>query len=262
MNTSQSSGFSISRVWQFALYSLPGLKWQLIIYAIVSVVCGAICLIPAKETIQIGLFVAGWTALPLMYYCAPLIFAKGADTRIVNRLIPVSTAERFCFYYIYMLVVLPIIIYFIPLLCSNIYMHWPAVQTPEMMTLYEMKFNSLGVLSLINLFGAIFVIELCFLCVEYARHNRILWGIVGVICANTVIGFLGAILGGIEAFKAGMQDGFNGKKPADNVDQVVERVMERITHADAVSITIMGVIIVMAIATAVLTYRTLKKRNL
>ncbi|MDE7413287.1 MAG: hypothetical protein K2N05_05805 [Muribaculaceae bacterium] len=258
-----SRGFSFRRSMEFGAYYMTRLKKQLIIYFITSIICALIALVPAPEKLQVGLFVMIWTLLPLLFYCAPLIFAKGADSRIIDRLIPVTTGEKMLFFYLYILVAIPAAVFILPILSGLIYTHIPALQQPGVMQLYELKFSFIGILNLINIVGGCFVAMACFYCVEYARHNRLLWGIVGVVAANTTIGFLGAILGGVAAFSIGYQDGLNGVGRDEMcVEELTRKVMQKLSMLDPMSITVFGILLGVTMITGFLTYRTLKKRNL
>lgn len=259
-----SDGYSLSRVWAFTNYYLPRIKKQILIYAAVSALCAVVCLLPTPEFIQMGLFVAVWTLLPLLFYCAPLIFAKGADSRIVERLMPVTAGEKLTFFYLYTLLVVPIAVYLLPILSGLIYINCPSIQTPEVMQLHTVKFHYFGMINLINIIGAMFISMTCFLCVEAARQNRILWGIVAVIVSNTILGVIGAILGGYAAFKAGLRDGLAGKESIaeENVKEYTNKILTDLNHADTATSIAVCVIIVITVITGIWTYRTLKRKDL
>lgn len=256
-------GFSFSRVWDFASYYWPRLKWQIWIYLIVSVVCGGLILIPAPEAVQTGLRVAIWTLLPTMYFCAPLICAKGTDSRIVDRLVPANAAEKMFFFYFYFIIVVGAATFLIPYFAACIYCNWEAIQTPGGLELYDLKFfkTNLG-LVLINWIGTVLSTVICFYVVEVVKHNRLLWGIVAVIASNTFVGLLGGILGAILAFKIGLEDGLKDCDSEPDIQNLTERVLEQIGAMDWMTSVVLAVLVVCLIVTAVLTYRTLKRRNL
>lgn len=262
-----SSGFSFRRVWEFATYYMPRLKGELLIYAAISLVCSILCVIPASGDVQMTLFVGSWTILPIIFYCGPLIFAKGPDTRIVERLLPVSAAEKMTFYYIYIMIVIPFVVFLLPLCSYWIYISLPSLQTPEVLALYDTKFNLWGVVWIINTVGGAFIAMACFLGVEYARQNRMLFGIVAVIVANVIIGILGAIIGiaaAIKGFRMGLCDGLAGKTPdADRVaEELVSTVMNDLNTFHPLSIAILVLLIVMVFTTGWFTYRAIRSRNL
>ena len=263
IKSTRAPRFSFARVLEFARYSLPQLRKQMSIYALASVVCTIICLIPGKEAMQVGLFVMTWTALPLIYYCTPIVFAKGADSRIINRLIPVSAGERLTFYYPYLLVVIPAILFIPTYIGSLIYRACPSLQTPGALELYRLKFMNMGILSLINLTGGILICTLCFLCVERARFNRLLWGIVAVIGGNFFLGVVGAVIAGTNAFQQGLKDGLEGNSPMNvNSKELLESTFATLSKPEPVTIAGLAVIAIMVVVVALLTYQTLKRRNL
>lgn len=255
--------FSISRVYDFGVYYWPRLRKQVWIYTAVSLFCSALCLIPAPDTVQVGLIVAIWTLLPLMFFCAPLIFAKGPDIRIVERLIPVSAAEKMTFFYFYILIVMGLCSYLFPYIAVIIYHNCPAVQTPEGLSMYDMKFyQSPGMIYWINVSGSVLTTLMCFYIVEYVSHNRLLWGIVSVIATNTFVGLLGGIMGAWMTIKLGYEDGLKGCNTDAGVEMLVERVMARLNSVDLMSSVVLIIMIGCIIVTGMLTYRALKRRNL
>lgn len=262
-----SSRFSLRRVWAFAEYYMPRLKGELLIYAAISLICALLCLIPTDSDTQATLFVGVWTILPILYYCGPLIFAKGADTRILERLIPVSAAEKMCFYYVYILIVIPVVVFLLPLCASWIYLSVPSIQTDGVMKLYETKFGFWGIVWLINLLGGIFIAMVCLWSVEFFKQNRMMMGIVGVITANIIIGFLGIVLGVAAAwkgFKMGFYDGLNGIEQDSEkcTEMLVQSVMEDLNTVHPLSIAVVVSIIILIGITAWSTYRSLRSRNL
>lgn len=266
-NVLSSSGFSFRRVWAYASYYMPRLKWELLIYAGISLICAILCLIPAIDDVQMIFFVGAWTVLPILFYCGPLIFATGPDTRIINRLIPVSAAEKMVFYYTYILIVVPVVVFLLPLISAWIYMSCPALQTEKLLMLYQTKFNSWGILFLINIVGGMFVVQACFWSVEHFQHNRMLMGIVAVIVANIFMGILGGIIGiaaAIKGFRKGFMEGLNGN-PANAeacAQEFLDNVMTDLTVVHPLSITILGVIVVLVCVTGWQTYHSLRYRNL
>lgn len=258
-----SRRYSLSRVWRFASYCMPRLGKQMLFYAIASLICMFLSLIRGSESMQTAMFAFIWTLVPFLYYCTPLVFAKGVDSRIVDRLVPVSAAERMTFYYLYILVILPAILFLPVLAGAKIYMMSPSVQTPGTLALYELKFSNLGMLSCINFLGGILVCTMCFLCVERPRFNRLLWGVVAIFATNFFLGIFGAVLTGTEAFKAGLRDGMEGR-PAIEPDstQLVERTLTALSNASPMTVGMTALLAIMIIIVALLTYQTLKRRNL
>lgn len=256
------SGFSFARVVEFGRYYYPRLKRQMLLYVLLSLALGLLCLIPGSQDMQVGLFTIVWTVLPMLYYCSPLIFAKGADTRIIDRLLPVTALEKMVFFYFYLLIVIPILTFFIPWICGEIYIHTPDLQTEIVKEFYSQKFGmGTNMITFINLAGLLLITLGCFLVVEWVRHNRILWGIVTVIGANTIIGIIGVIIGGAAAFKAGLHDGLAGKESI-NQEELVENMLDAIGQPNALTISALVVEAVIVLAIIYMTYRVIKRKNL
>ena len=133
--------------------------------------------------------------------------------------------------------------------------------------LYQTKFNSWGILFLINIVGGMFVVQACFWSVEHFQHNRMLMGIVAVIVANIFMGILGGIIGiaaAIKGFRKGFMEGLNGN-PANAeacAQEFLDNVMTDLTVVHPLSITILGVIVVLVCVTGWQTYHSLRYRNL
>lgn len=265
-------GFSFRRVWAYALYYMPRLQGEMLIYAGISLVAFILCLLPGPGEVQKFLMVGVWTVIPILFYCGPLIFAKGCDTRIIERMMPVSAAEKLTFYYIYILIVIPIVVYLLPIAASWIYMACPSLHTPEVAELYKIRFQYRGIIWIINLISGIFVAMGCLYGVMASRHNRMMFGIVGVVVANVAMGILSGIIGVVSAIKAikenafvaGLKDGLAGTE--DNAEkfatQFVTEMLDDFNQPNPLTLSIMCVIIVLIILTGWLTYRSIKRKNL
>ncbi|MDE6717003.1 MAG: hypothetical protein K2J70_02320 [Muribaculaceae bacterium] len=264
MNDSHSH-FSPARVVSFGAYWLPRVKPQLLIYAGASLLCALLCLIPAHETVQVGLFVMVWTLLPILFYCGPLIFAKGPDTRIFERLLPVSAAEKLTFFYLYSLIAVPIAVFLLPWLGYLLYLKLPSIGTPGLTHMYELKFHTFGWVTLINLLGAALTSAACLYAVETARNSRIMWGIAAIVISNFFVGLLGAIYGAAAVFKAGFIDGLEGRPSradARTITDLTSDLLNGMETTTAWNIAISSILAAALIVVVILTYRTLKNRNL
>lgn len=259
-----SPGFSLRRVIAFAQYYLPRLRTQMWIYGCVSLLSFILCILPAHEEVQKALMVGVWTVIPMLYYCGPLVFSKGSDSRIIERQMPVSAAEQLTFFYAYTLIVIPILVYLLPLAAGKIYLSCPTLQTPDVLELYKMKFNNWGILNLINFLGAIFISIACLYGVMASKQNRMLYGFVGVIVANIIVGVLGGIIGIVTAFQKGLEDGMSGAEynPDQFEKAFVNDMMQTFSKAEPISICAVITIAVLIIITGVLTYRSIKRKNL
>lgn len=260
-------GFSFRRVWAYALYYMPRLQGEMLIYAGISLICFILCLLPGPGEVQEFLMAGVWTVIPILFYCGPLIFAKGVDTRIIERLMPVSAAEKLTFYYIYSLIIIPIVVYLLPLAAGWIYMSCPSLQTPEVTELYHIKFHYAGIIWIINFISGIFISVACLYGVEASRHNRMMFGIVGVVVANVIVGILSGIIGvvsALKAFKTGFDDGLAGidRTTEEFSNTIVKEVLQDLGQVNPLTLSILATIIVLIILTGWLTYRSIKRKDL
>lgn len=127
METAQinySSSFSWHRVGMIARYYYPALKWQMIIYPIVSALFGIITYLASRGNLDlatIGLFsvlvmtVVGFTQ-PFMLYFAPGFLVRSC--RDVDVAIPALSSEKATFIMLYLFVVVPAMLYLPGVICS------------------------------------------------------------------------------------------------------------------------------------------------
>lgn len=262
-----SSGFSFNRVWNFAIYYMPRLKRQLLIYFCVSLLGAILCLLPGPEGVQKRLTVGVWAIIPILFYCGSLVFSKGPDTRIFERLMPISAAEKLTFFYIYSLIILPIVIYLLPTVAGWIYISTPSLQNPAVVSLYKIKFHYGGVILIINALGGILIAVSCLYGVMASRQNRMLFGFVGVVVSNIIVGVLGGIVGiftAVNTFGKGFGDGYVGREPdPEQVGElIVKTMLEDMSQYNALTISMICVSVVLIMTVVCLTYRSLKRQNI
>ena len=263
----RTPGFSFSRVWAYAQYYMPRLQGEMLIYAGISLLCFILCLLPGPGEMQKFLMVGVWTVIPILFYCGPLIFAKGSDTSIIERLMPVSAAEKLTFYYIYTLIVIPILVYLLPLAAGWIYMACPSLQTPGITELYTFKFQYRGLILFINIISGLLIATSCLYGVMASRHNRMLFGIAGVVIANVTVGILSGIIGvvaALKAFKTGFDDGVSGIEPNPEkfATTFVQDMLDDFIQPNPLTISILVIICILTFVTGWLTYRSIKRKNL
>lgn len=260
---SESSRFSLKRVWEFAAFNASNIRLQLLIYLSLSLICMGLCLIPATGTVQTVIFTVVWSFLPILVNCGPLVFAIGADKRIIERQLPVSAAEKLIFYYCYILIIIPIAVYLLPDIGGWIYVNSPKLQSEEVMGLYDYKHTFMWIPTMLNVLSTMFVAMVCLYIVEHVRHNRLLWGIVAVIGSNFVLGILSGIFGAVAIVKSGfLKQIIDHPESADAALGNMDNLMEVITSFDLLTIISLLVMIILVVGTAIMTYRSLKSRNL
>ncbi|MDE6549149.1 MAG: hypothetical protein K2L22_09125, partial [Muribaculaceae bacterium] len=67
-----------------------------------------------------GIYSPCRTILLFIFIWAPIVFTKGGDTRIVDRLIPASALEKFLFYMSYLFIVVGLACYLCPWIAEKI----------------------------------------------------------------------------------------------------------------------------------------------
>lgn len=228
-DNSSSQRFSWKRVRRFAAWNMLKIKKQLLWYPLVALLSSILLLLPLNEKAQFGVTTMVWGIIPFLAYLAPLVFAMGGDGRIIMRMIPARPGEKLTFYLGYIFIVVPVLIYTLPLLAELLYMQIPSIQTPEIMKLQSMRFSlGIGWPVIINLISAIGVITTCFYFVMRCRSNRIINGIISVVVILAISGLIGAIYGITAAFRLGFADGATGA-PIKNEDEIIRELMQEMT---------------------------------
>lgn len=251
-----SDSFSWRRVMQVASFYSVVTTRQLIIYALASLVFAFLILIPAHEYIQVGLFTMIWTSIGLMMQLAPVVLAKSGDSRIIERLIPASAAEKLTFFLIYFWLVIPFVCYFLPEISLILYKAIPFLQTSQMLELIDLHHTPNATSLLMNIFNSLGAATTCLYVVMKVKRNRVLWGIVSVFVFNFILGIIGAVNGFITVFNMGIEDGSAGY-PMNNA-QASQWAMDFISELQPVFVTITCLL---AIYLAWMCYKTYRLLN-
>lgn len=186
--------FSWKRVYYFGKLYRWSLKRQLIVYGILSIVAAISILMPFNAVTQVSLFSMFGSALALVYYLAPLVLSKTGDTRMIMYMTPALPIEKWVFFMLYFLVLLPIVIFLPTTLCQLLYMRLPAVQTEPMMEIFHLAFDyDYNVWA--KFIQCIALLLSCFYVILTAQGNRTLKGILIVIGIMIGLGIFGAICG-------------------------------------------------------------------
>jgi len=256
------TGYSFKRVIAFARYYAPQLRTQFLIYIIASFCLALLLLIPVREVVQVLLIGSVWGIMGLLFYCGPLVFARKDDYRIIERLIPVSAAEKTTVYFVYILIVVPLSVYLLPWLAEIIYINVPSLHTPAMMELMEFRHSVNATNLTINILNNVATVLTCFYCVMYAHRSRLIKGIRAIIAVNAVSGLFGAFIGGAAAFKMGFQDGMTnvdrmgGEQLADNI------LNDMLTLHNPLTVAYIVIFAIYSIVIAYMSYKTIRSRNL
>lgn len=205
--------FSWLRVSELTAYYKPLLSGQVLIYAGISLFLAVLILLPVGDIAQIFFLAITWTIIPYMFQFAPLVFAKGGDARLIERMIPATAAEKMTFLLIYLLVVIGAVVYALPEFSLWLYTKIPAIQNEKMLIFVNLRLsNSEGVV-IMNSLSVTAAMLTCLYMVLRARSNRIIKGIVSVFAVQFSLAFLGGLYGIRTAFQKGFEDGMANRLP-------------------------------------------------
>lgn len=253
------SGFSFRRVLELAHFYRPIIEKQTLVYGIISIGGSILLLLPVPEILQIAIFTIVWTILPFMIELAPCILGKSGDSRIVERLLPASAAEKLVFRLIYFWIVIPAVTYVLPWVAALLYMNMPDVQTEDVMGFYDMMTCRTFLTGVVNVLTMLVVTTTCMYFVTLARHNRVLKGIIAVICSQVFISFFGAAWGFWISFNAGVCDALENTTMYRGRMQLE---LQNMFISSPIFYIMAGVLAVWLIVAVVMNYKILKYRNL
>lgn len=186
--------FSWRRVRDFGGLYKYSLRRQMIAYGALSLFAALMGLIPFGPTTQVGLFSMFSSALGIAYYVSPVVLSKWGDTRIVMNMTPALPIEKFIFFMIYFLIVLPVIVFLPSLISQLIYLQIPSIQTKPMLELIHLSLN-VDFNTDSKLVQSAALMLSCFYTILVSKDNRTLKGIITVFGILIGIGLLGFILG-------------------------------------------------------------------
>lgn len=199
--TSAMDKFSWKRVWEFGQLYKYSLNRQMIAYGAFSIFAAIMGLMPFGPSAQVGLFGMFASALGIAYYLSPVVLSKWGDTRMVMNMAPALPVEKFAFFMIYFLIVLPIIVFLPSFISQLIYLHIPAIQTKQMLELIHLSFDY-NYNTVSKLVQSAALMLACFYTVLVSKENRTLKGIITVFCILIGLGLVGFIQGFSRALMA------------------------------------------------------------
>lgn len=195
--TEVSNKFSWRRAWAISSLYEPTIKWQLIIYAIVSAFTGGV--VYTLNATVLGILSMGLfgTVTNLMLYFGPLVFARKSNP-VVETTLPATNAEKCTFYILYSLVVIPLVLnipYYIVLLTGNL-IHPVAETFQEILSLQSSMITKSYGLSILSF---AMPISVCLYTLMASEKNRIVKAVLWTIGVNVAIGLIGGIYGVVMA---------------------------------------------------------------
>lgn len=260
-----SDSFSLARVG--ALFSFYGstIRRQILGYLCVSFILSWVLLIPGHDEMRVAFFSIVFTVIGWMNYLSPLSMTSRGRLSLVDTLLPVKASEKIVFFLIYFWGIIPFTLYLFPYLTELWMMSHPDTLSPHLKTLIDLQMRPTFLMGMMNICGAMWVIITCLYMVVYARRNRAVYGIIGVVCVEIALGILGGIYGGIMAFKKGFADGLAGKESPFECNgasetEIIQDFTRNILESPFISIIIViEVVAIVAMVWAL--YRLLRKPN-
>lgn len=193
--------FSWRRIWEFGNLYKYLLVRQMIAYGAFSIFAATMGLMPFGPTAQVELLSMFASVLGIAYYVSPVVLSKWGDTRMVMNLTPALPMEKFAFFMIYFLIVLPVIVFLPTFISQLIYLHVPAIHTEPMLELVHLSldynYNTIS-----KLVQSAALMLACFYAVLVCKENRTLKGILTVFGILICVGLAGFILGFSRALMA------------------------------------------------------------
>lgn len=199
-----SNKFCWRRAWAISSLYQPAIKWQLIIYAIVSALTGGV--VYALNASVFGLLSMGLfgTITGLMLYFGPLVFARKSNL-VIETTLPATNAEKCVFYILYSLVVIPLVLnvpYYVVLLTGNL-IHPIADTLQEILSLQSSMITKSYGLSILS---SALPISVCLYTLMASEKNRIVKAVLWTIGVNVALGLAGGIYGVVMALTSTMPD--------------------------------------------------------
>ena len=258
--TTNIYSFSWHRVMQLYQYNSPWLSKQTAIYFLFSFTTALIFLITRGLAWQVTLYSTCCTVQIFMFIWAPIIFTKGGDSRIVDRLIPASPIEKFVFYMSYLLIIMPIACYLLLFIAEKIYL----ISGPADGPMYEALETELYVpatYKIIQYLSTLAAMLTCFYFVIAAKRNRFVKAYLLSIGVLIIISSYPSFLIVKEAFLAGYNEAI-GIGPKVSGTEIAGWLNESVLSNNVFLFT--GISIVIAYILLVLwsSYRALYRRNI
>lgn len=192
-----SNQFSWKRAWAISSLYEPAIKWQMAIYALMSLLTGAITYTlnaSAFGILSMGLL---GTVTGFMLYFGPIVFARKSNM-VIETTLPATNAEKCAFYILYSVVVLPLLInvpYYAVLLIGNA-IH-PIADTLK--DIIDLQNEAITKTCGISLLSSLLPITVCLYTLMANEKNRIVKAILWTIGVNILMGLIGAIYGVVMA---------------------------------------------------------------
>lgn len=254
-----TSSFSIHRVAQLYRYNAPWLKKQILLYFGVSLVVSALYLLGQNHLWQMAVYALTSMALSVAFILSPLVFAKGGDTRIIERLIPATPAEKFVFHISYLAIFVTLSCYLLPYIAQMISPQ-PTLGG-DFSDIMESAVKSPRIFEYCQYAAMVAGMVTCLYFITAARRGRIVKAIMLSFAVIITFNIITAIATAIEAFKIGMAEAQSGTEEVDPTD-ITRKVTEAVSQHTTYAWILFAFIALYIIWMLTLTYRALYRKNL
>lgn len=226
INLSNTDRFSWRRVAMVARYFAPRLRWQMILYPVLSAIifCFSYIAIAANQ-FTLGTTIAGITSY---FFCfAPIVFGTRRDSAYFATL-PALGSEKFAFVIIYCFFVIPFLIY-MPMLILDVI--FPSADSNSLsVTVRMLKEAGIESVSMVQIALSSCVstcaqTALCLWVVMASSVHRVLKGILIPLAINFVFGVITGIIMSINLLSG------ISTRSADSTTIVLERINVFFTQA-------------------------------
>ena len=194
-----------------------------------------------------------------MFIWAPIVFTKGGDTRIVDRLIPASALEKLLFYMSYLLIVMGLACYLFPWIAEKI----SAVIYPSDMnggvTLQNERVPLVFEWS--TYLSTIAAMLTCFYFVIAAKHNRLVKAYLISIGVSIFLSTINTFYGVKEAIVAGYREAASQGSAASETE-ITEMVSSALNDHLHFSFFALAINVGLIFLLIFLSYRSLYRSNL
>lgn len=218
--------WSWERIGKLLGFYTPRLRKQMIIFPIASLILASLLLIHTEgEIFEQSMFVLVFTALPYWFALGPLSLTSGGDARPVERMIPALPVEKFFIQMFYILVIIPVMVYGLPVLAMWVRSSVLHLPEGELIKMIYARCSPLSYQFYVSLADNLSMVALVFYIINRANRNRVFYSIIAIVCYQIFLGILGGIYGMIFAFKKGFEDGYAGRAMEfPDPDSIIEAI--------------------------------------
>lgn len=256
----QTSSFSWARAAQLYRYNAPWIRKQTAIYFLFSLATALLYFFIPSETSRMTVYGTCGTVLQLMFIWAPIVFTKGGDSRIIDRLIPASTPEKFAFYMSYLLVVIGLVCFFCPWAAEKLFQRLHPGEGGMVETI-KTTLDVPKYVACSQYLSTIAAMMTCFYCVVAVRRDRIMKAYLISICVLFLMSSLISFYGIKESIVLVCNEAFVNASRVDEfemADKVYTAMSDHLVFLSFCMAVSIGYVLILMW----LSYRSLYRRNL